>query len=74
MLSQVHICQITHLSKLIKCTTLEVKPAENDHLWKVMMCRWRCTDCNKGATPTQVFNGGEVCVCGGREYTGTLLS
>lgn len=64
VLLQVYICQIIHLSKLIKYTMPEMNPNVNHELWVIMMCQWRGTDSNKRTTVQDADSGGS-CACVG---------
>ena len=42
---------VTHLSKLIECTTPRVDPKVSYGLWMILMCLWRFISCNKCTIP-----------------------
>ena len=52
---------IVHLSKHMEYTTPKVNLDVTCGLWVVvMMCQWRCTDCNKGVTLEGDVDSGEA--------------
>ena len=64
-----------HSSKPIKCTAPRVYPNVHYALWVILMCQWRFM-LGKKTYHSSKWCGywGKLCMCQGREYTGTLCT
>lgn len=56
----------------MECIARRVNPDVNEGLWVMLMCPYRFIHCNKGATLVGDIDGRGWCMCGVREYLGTL--
>ena len=72
MILQWWIHFIIHLSKPIECTALEVNSNVNYGLYVIMFHRF--ISCNKCTQSCERSIVGVICMCGDKDYTGTLCS